>query len=345
MNLSDNMEIKDLLDELTGVPAVSGCENNIAILLLKKLSEYGKVEIDSVNNVICTFGEGKHFLLDAHIDQIGMIVKAISNDGFIKLDKCGGIDNRMLTASEVSIWGKKEVRGVISSLPPHLQSKDDEKKVPSLGDVAVDVGMTKEEAEAVISLGDRVTFRRVFMPLLGSRICSSALDDRAGVASILLALEKLKNVKAKITVLFSSQEEVGLRGAKVGSFIDDIDEAICVDVSFGYTPACKKSDCGEIGKGVMIGFSPILDNKMSRDMVSVAEQSGISFQQEIMGGGHTGTNADVITVSKSGIKTSLLSVPQKYMHSPVEVVDTSDIEATASLIAEYIKMKAGEENA
>lgn len=345
MNLSDNMEIKDLLDELTGVPAVSGCENNIATLLSKKLSDYGKVEIDSVNNVICTFGEGKHFLLDAHIDQIGMIVKAVTDDGFIKLDKCGGIDNRMLTASEVSVWGKKEVRGVISSLPPHLQSKDDEKKVPSLGDVAVDVGMTKEEAKSIISLGDRVTFRRVFMPLLGSQICSSALDDRAGVASILLALEKLKNVKAKITVLFSSQEEVGLRGAKVGSFIDDIDEAICVDVSFGYTPACKKSDCGEIGKGVMIGFSPILDNKISRDMVSLAKQCGISFQQEIMGGGHTGTNADVITVSKRGIKTSLLSVPQKYMHSPVEVVDTSDIEATASLIAEYIKKKAGEENA
>lgn len=342
MNLSDNMKTIELLKELTQVPAVSGCEESVAALLCDKLSAFGEAKIDELNNVSCTFGEGRHFLLDAHIDQIGMIVKAITDDGFVKLDKCGGIDNRMLTASEVSIWGKREVRGVISSLPPHLQSKDDEKKVPSLDEVAVDVGMTKSEAESVISPGDRVTFKRVFTPLLGSRVCSCALDDRSGVAAILLALEKLKGINAKITVLFSSQEELGLRGAKVGSFVDDVDEAICVDVSFGYTPACKKSDCGEVGKGVMIGFSPILDSSMSRQMVELAKSSDIPYQQEVMGGGHTGTNADVITVSKKGIKTSLLSIPQKYMHSPVEIVDTRDVEATASLIAEYIKHRAGD---
>lgn len=339
------MEIKDLLKKLTSVVGVSGCENSIASCLADMLAEYGEVTTDAMNNVKCTFGSGKHFLLDAHLDEIGMIVKSITDDGFIKVDKCGGIDNRMLTASEVSIWGKKEIKGVISSLPPHLQTKGDEKKVPSLDDISIDVGMSKQEVTEFVSLGDRVTFKRNFYELLSNQICSSVLDDRSGVCAILLALEKLKDVNAKITVLFSSQEEVGTRGAITGSYIDDVDEAVSVDVSFGYTPACKKTDCGEIGKGVMIGVSPILDKTMSDTMIKIAKNNNIPYQIEVMGGGHTGTNADVITVSKKGIRTSLLSIPQKYMHSPVEVVNVCDIQATADLIAEYIKSRVGDNNA
>lgn len=339
------MEIIELLKELTSHIGVSGYEDEISSYLQYKLKKYGSVTVDSMNNVKCTFGEGRHFLLEAHIDEIGMIVKSITDDGFIKVDKCGGIDNRMLTASEVSIWGKKECKGVISSLPPHLHSGSDEKKVPSLDEVSIDVGMTKDEAKKFISPGDRVTFKRNFYPLLSDQICSSVLDDRAGVCALLLACEKLKDTNAKITVLLSSQEEVGTRGAKSGAYNDDIDEAICVDVSFGYTPACKKSDCGELGKGVMIGVSPILDKNMSDTMISVAKKNDIPYQIEVMGGGHTGTDADVITVCKQGIKTSLLSIPQKYMHSPVEVVSISDIEATADLITQYIKSKVGDSNA
>ena len=145
--------------------------------------------------------------------------------------------------------------------------------------------------------------------------------------------------------MFSSQDEVGTRGASVGPYAKSVDEAIAVDVSFGWTPFCKKSDCGEIGKGPMIGFSPILDKKMSNALVSVAEKNGIPYQKEIMGGGHTGTNADTITVSESGIKTALISIPEKYMHSPIEVVDITDVENTARLIAEYVKERAGEVNA
>ena len=250
----------------------------------------------------------------------------------------------MLLASEVSVWGKKEVRGVISNLPPHLQ-KSGEKKPPKIDEIAIDVGMTKAEAEKVISLGDRVTFKRNFNELVGTQVCSNVLDDRSGVASILLAVEKLKDVDAKITVCFSSQEEVGTRGAKTVAYGKDVDEAIVVDVSFGYTPMCKKSDCGEIGKGVMIGVAPILDSAMSHKMQEIAKAKNIPYQIEVMGGGHTGTNADVITINQRGIKTSLLSIPEKYMHSPIEIVDTKDVEATADLICEYIMERVGDVNA
>lgn len=337
------MNTTALLKELTDAVGVSGAENNIQEVLCHLLKEYGEVTTDSMHNVSCTFGEGKHFLLDAHLDEIGMIVKAISDDGFLKVDRCGGLDARMMLASEVSVWtADGELKGVISTLPPHLQKGDDNKKVPDIAELAIDIGMTKEEAEKHVALGDRVTFCRNFTKLLGNQLSSSVLDDRSGCAAIILALEQLKGVNAKVTALFSSQEEVGTRGAKVAPYGKDVDEAIAIDVSFGYSPLCKKTDCGEIGKGPMIGFSPILSREMSNALVSVAEKIKIPYQKEIMGGGHTGTNADVISVSESGIPTALVSIPEKYMHSPIEVVDVTDVENTASLLAAYIKERAGE---
>ncbi len=338
------MNTAELLKKLTSAVGVSGAEDNIVNVLTDLLQEYGEVTVDSLNNVYCTFGEGYHFLLDAHTDEIGLIVKGITDDGFIKVASVGGVDKRMLLASEVSIWGEKEVRGVISTLPPHLQ-KDNEKKAVEIEDISIDVGMTKEEAEQYISAGNRVTFRRNFEELISTRISASALDDRSGVAAIILALEELKDVNAKITAQFSTQEEVGHKGSIVGPFGRNVDEAIAFDVSFAYTPSCKKSDCGELGKGPMIGISPIIDKNISEGLIRVAEKNNIPYQKEVMGGGHTGTNADTMSVTEKGIKTGLISIPEKYMHSPIEIVDTVDVENTAKLIAAYIKERAGEINA
>ena len=339
------MTTLDLLEKITTPVAVSGAENNIVNVLKDMLSQYGDVTVDSLNNVYCTFGKGYHFLLDAHIDEIGFIVKSISDDGFIKVHNVGGVDRRMLLASEVCVWGKDEYRGVISTLPPHLQKASDEKTAPQIDEISIDIGMTREQAEKCVSLGDRVTFKRNFTKLLGTQVSSSVLDDRSGVASIILALDEIKNLPCKVTVMFSSQEEVGTRGAKVGPYNKNIDEAIVVDVSFGYTPMCKKSDCGEIGKGSMIGFSPILDREMSNKLVDTAKNNDIPYQIEVMGDGHTGTNADVISISENGVKTALISIPEKYMHSPIEIVDTNDVEAVAKLIFTYIKERVGDINA
>ncbi len=338
------MTTKELLCELTSTVGVSGAEENLAEVLRRLLGDIGEVTVDSMQNVSCTFGEGYHILLDAHIDEIGLIVKDITDDGFVKFDKCGGVDNRMLYAAEVSIWGKQEVKGIISTLPPHLK-KDSDNKAPEFDKVAIDIGMTKEEAAQLISLGDRIAFRRNFTPLLGTQLSASVLDDRCGVAAIILALKQLKDAPCKVTALFSSQEEVGGRGAAVAPYGKNVDEAIAIDVSFAYTPLSKKSECGEIGKGPMIGFSPVLDRRMSEQLVRVAEKNAIAYQREIMGGGSTGTNADDISVSQSGIRTALVSIPEKYMHSPIEVVDMQDVEQTANLLAAYIKERAGEINA
>lgn len=334
----------ELLKELTQTVGVSGCEENIAALLKKKLSLYGDVTVDSMNNVFCTFGEGYHFLLDAHLDEIGLIVTDITDDGFIKFSNCGGIDARPLPAMEVSVWGREEVKGVISTLPPHLQSASDEKKIPKLSELAIDTGLTKDKLEKLVALGDRITFKRNFTPLLNGLVSASCLDDRSGVAAILMCLDELKNLGCKVTVMFSSQEEVGTRGAKVGPYAKSVDEAISVDVSFAFTPGCDKSECGELSKGAMIGFSPILDKEISRKLVDAAEKNSIPYQCEIMSG-RTGTNADVISISEKGIKTALISIPEKYMHQRVEVVNTADVESVSRLICAYIKERIGDVNA
>lgn len=338
------MNTKELIKKLTEAPCVCGDEDKIISVLTELLSPYGEVETDAMNNVYCTFGEGYHILLDAHIDEIGLTVTSISDDGFLRVGACGGVDKRMLLGYEVSVWGKEEVRGVISTLPPHLQKSSDEAKVPSLNEISIDVGMNKEEAEKVITLGDKVTFRRHFTELLNNNISANCLDDRAGVASIILALNELKKFPVKITVMFSTQEEIGTRGAKIGPYAREIDEAVVVDVSFGYTPNCKREDCSELGKGPMIGVSPILNEKITDDLISVCKKNGIDYQLEVMSG-RTGTNADAISISQSGVRCGLISIPLKNMHSPVEIIDVSDVEAVSKLIAAYVKEKAGAENA
>lgn len=332
------MDTLKLLKTLTESAALSGCEDDIHSTLSGILEQYGDVRTDSMKNLFCTFGSGKHFLLDAHMDEIGLVVTSVTDEGFLKFASSGGVDRRFLPASEVTVLGKENLRGVICAVPPHLRT-DKDKKVNDISELAADIGYGREDVLKLVSPGDRIIFTHRFDALCGSMITSNCLDDRCGVAAFILTLERLKKLPVKITVMISSQEEVGTRGAKAGAFSVDADEAICVDVSFGYSPQCSKDECGLLSKGPMIGFSPVLDRDISNLLVKCAESNNIEYQKEIMNG-RTGTNADVITVSKSGIKCGLISIPLRYMHTPSEVIDIKDVEATADLITAYISERA-----
>ena len=253
----------------------------------------------------------------------------------------GGTDNRIMAAQSVTVHGKRKIRGVISTLPPHVSN--DHSKVAEIGELAVDVGMTKEEAEKCISLGDRITINSDFRELIGDRVSAPAVDDRSGVCAILTALKMLKSRKLKynIAVSFSAQEETGERGVKQTAFRIRPDRAIAVDVSFGRTPDSEPQDTAELGSGVMIGFSAALDREMSESLRNIAAEKDIPFTVEVMPSS-TGTNADSIAVSGGGVRCCTLSFPIRYMHTPTETVDIRDIEATARLICEYA---GGEENA
>ena len=313
------METAELIKKLTGAYALSGCEDDLYDVLKSLLTPYGSVRKDEMNNVFCTFGDGYHFLLDAHTDEIGL-------------------DRRFLPASEVLVLGKEQLRGVICALPPHLRSESD-KKVSKISDLAVDTGLSEKALKCLVSPGDRIVFKHSFDTLCGSRIASNCLDDRCGVAALLLALDRLKKLPVKVTVMLSAQEEVGTRGAKAGAYGIDAD-----DVSFGYSPQCSKEDCGEVSGGAMVGFSPVLDREISKRLADCAKKHNIPYQTEVMSG-RTGTNADVITLNRNGIRCGLISIPLRYMHTPSEVIDIRDVESVADLIAAYIEERAGERNA
>ncbi len=339
------MDIKQMIRQLTESTGVSGAEISASKCALELLREYtSDAEMDSFGNVTAVIAAddpaAKTLMLDAHIDQIGMIVTYIDGEGFLKVGACGGLDMRTMLAQTVTVWGKEELKGVACTLPPHVSS--DHSKVPEIGEISIDIGMTREDAEKVVSLGDRVTVASRFRDV-GGLVSAPSLDDRSGVCVILRALELLRERKLNynIAVCFSVQEETGERGVKMAAYRLAPDEAIAVDVSFGRTPDSAAHETAELGSGAMIGVSAVLDRVMTEKLRKLAEDNDIPYSMEVMPSS-TGTNADAISVSRGGVRCCTLSVPIRYMHTSVETMDINDIEHAARLLCEYA---GGEGNA
>ncbi len=341
------MELKQLCFSLADKAGTSGDEREAAEYAKELLSEYMPCEIDRLGSVRGTMGQGSvHILLDAHIDQIGMVVRAIDDKGFLLIDKVGGMDLRVLTGAEVTVHGKEKLFGVISSVPPHLQKGDTSKETLDIKTMAVDIGCDKDSAEKLVQVGDRVTLRCIQHELCSDRIVSSSFDDRCCMAAVLRALELTKGQlrKIKLSVLFSSQEETNGGGAKTGAYALMPDFAIAVDVGFGDDPYTDKTQTVKLGGGASIGIAPTLDRELTNELVGVAKDKNIPYQHDVMGG-RTGTNADSINVTGCGVKTALLSVPLRYMHTGNEIISLKDIESTAQIIAGYLLKKEAECNA
>ncbi len=338
------MDLKKLCFDLASKVGTSGDEREAALFAKAELEKYMDAVIDTLGNVVGTFGGGKtNILLDAHIDQIGLVVRGIDDKGFLLVERVGGPDERILIGSEVTVHGKEKLFGVICSTPPHLLTADDKKAGVDIKKMAVDIGLSKSEAEKAVEIGDRIILRNCQYELLNSNIVSGAFDDRCSVAVILRALEMVKGKinNLSVTVLFSVQEETGGSGARTGSFASMPDYAIAVDVGFGDDPYTDKSTTITLGKGPSIGISPTLDRDLTNELKDICKDKDIPYQHDVMGG-RTGTNADSINNTGKGVKTALLSVPLRYMHTGIEVVNTDDIENTAKLIAEYLLKKEAE---
>lgn len=334
------MDIKKITVALCEEAGASGSEAAAAELALALLREHCPDAEIRGGNVIGSFGsftEGlPSLVLDAHIDQVGFTVTDVTGEGFVKVGNLGGIDRRLLPAQPVVIHGKRDVKGVICSVPPHLTNGKE--KVLTMDEVSIDTGMTEEELRQLISPGDSVTFGVACRELIGSRITGAAMDDRCGIASILYALELLSGKKTayNVTVVFSAQEELGERGAKIAAFELSPDIAIAVDVSFAYAMGENELKCGKLGDGPMIGISPSLSREISDALIATAKELSIPYQTEVMSG-LTSTNADRYSVSRTGSKTCTVSIPLRNMHTPVEVIDLTDAELTGRLLAGFIE--------
>lgn len=330
--------IKKLM-ELSNAGGISGFEYTVTPIIEKLLLQYcDKVNKDTSGNVIgyiySDVKDSPTVMIEAHTDGIGLMVKDIDERGYITFVAIGGVDPRILPAAEVIVCGKSELYGVVTACSPHLLSADDKNSGAKIENMAIDVGMSHDEVASIVTPGDMIYFKTDAVKLLDKKLSGKYLDDRAGVISLIMALEKLKDKKLpfNLAVLCAVQEEVGLRGAVTGSHGVDPVCAIVVDVCHGTTPDSGSATTFKLGTGTVITCGPNIDRRMFELAKKTADENKIKYSVEAESG-HTGTDAWVVQTSRLGVATLLLSIPLRYMHTTVETLSIKDIEATADLIA------------
>lgn len=329
--------MKEILKKLCVDQGLSGCELEMYDTVKELLSGIAEVTHDTSGNIIAEMGDKnaqKHIMLDAHIDRIGLIVTYINDEGFIKAELVGGMDLRALPGSAVTVIGKEKVLGVICTMPPHLSDGNEELSKDKLW---IDTGLPAEKVKELISFGDSVIVYSQVRELLNHNITVSALDNRAGCAVLIRCAEKLKdkNIACKLSLVFSVQEETSELGAGTAAFSLEPDEAVVVDVGFASQDGVPAEKSGEIGCGGIISISPVLSKAVTEKIMEISNRLDLSCDYEVTGGG-TGTNADKISSSKSGIPTGVISIPEKNMHTQVEFVSLDDMEKISELLAIYV---------
>lgn len=336
------MDIHAVLGDLSTMAGPSGFEHNVAERAAQLMSPYvDEVGIDALCNV---YGikrskkEGaKKLLFSAHLDEIGLIVRKIE-DGFLRFATIGGIDPRVLPAREIKVLTDPPIYGVIGALPPHLQTKDENKNPIPTEKLSIDVGLTQEEAEKLIPIGTPAVFAEKAVALKEPYYSGKSLDDRSCFVILLRMLEMLKDSELGVDLIVqaSSQEEVGARGATVGAFRHNPDYAIAVDVTHGQTPDGPKDRTFKLGGGAAISMGPNTNRKLANTLIKLAKANEIPWQPEVMEG-RTGTDAWPMQVTQKGVATAVVSLPLRYMHTPAEVICLDDVENAAKLLSEFAK--------
>lgn len=336
----------DFLKHLLETPAPSGFEPPSQRVWATYVREFaGSVESDAYGNVYATLDArpGPKILIGGHADELGMMVNYISDDGFIYFKGIGGVDRAMLRGRRVFIHGPDGlVPGVTGHLAIHMQDPDDRKKVPEFHEVFIDIGArSREEAGKLVRVGDPITKDGNVVRLANDRIAARSCDNRIGIWSaaetLRLLSEKKSELQASIVAASTVQEENGLIGATMAGFRVKPDIALVIDVTHATDiPICSKARHGDVklGQGPVISIGSSNHPVLVERFRSVAQKAGIPIQFEA-NPRYTGTDADAIFIQHGGIPTISLGLPNRYMHSPVEVIDLGDLTALAELLAAF----------
>lgn len=329
--------MRNLIKKISDLRAVSGREYQINGEVRDILMPYcDSVHIDKLGSVIGLKKSKKpdapSIMIEAHLDEIGLMVTAITDDGYLKFTNVGGVDNRILPSLEVVVHGKRDVYGVIAP-----SDNGDSSKSFKMNELYVDTALSKDEVRELICVGDSITFPQSVGELGKHQLSLKTMDDRASVAAIIDVLRRLDGTELNCNVyaVCAVQEEVGCRGGKTTSFGINPDMAIAIDVTHGITPD-NSDNAIDVGSGTAMSKGPNIHPKLVERLEATAKEKGINYNIEIDGGA-TGTDAWEIQVSGGGVPTALMSIPLKYMHTSVETLDVRDIEATSELISEFIK--------
>lgn len=337
-------ECIDFLHQASGIVAPSGYEKDVMTLWDKHISQYvDHVSITPFGNVIAVKRgtSGKKIMLAAHADEIGLIITYIDDSGFLYFDEIGGVDTNLLSGRRVSIQGINDViEGVIGVKPIHLQDRNANKVDISPSELWIDINVTgKLEAQEKVQIGCVATLHSI--PLVnGTRISGKAMDNRCSLTALLSVAKCLygKSLEHDIYYVATTQEELRGRGAQTAAYAIAPDICIVLDVTHATDyPSMSPIKNGDVklGKGVVIALGPNMNNSISQRLISVAIDKEINYQLEALAK-PTGTDANPIQITRKGVLTGLLSIPCRYMHSPVETIDTQDLDMASKLLTEFI---------
>lgn len=324
-------QLKERLRALCSISTVSGFElAQGCVLTDEEKTSLDEIKVDKMGNLILVKKSkkqgAKKLMLDAHLDIIGFMVTEICEKGFLRVVNIGGLDTRVLPATHVTINGKEKLFGVITSTPPHLRTG--ESKVPKIEDLFIDTGMSKEKLEEIVSIGDTASFSPIFTPLLNNYVSGVGLDDKSCACAILDFLCSVDSEKLEYDVyaILSVQEEVGRGGPARVAFELDPDIAIITDVNFAKQEGVSSEESIQCGKGPSVDISSLCDRRLTKNIIKLFKENSLEHQI-ICEAGRTGTNNECISISAQGIRTAVLSLPLKSMHTPSEVVRLEDIKA------------------
>lgn len=341
------MDVQKILTEAAAKVGPSGQEMEVAEYFAQQFRPFvDEVTVDSMYNVIAhKKGTGPKVALFAHMDEIGLMVVAIEEDGSLRLGNVGGVDPRILPACRVWVHGKEKLFGTIGALPPHLMRAEDRKNNYKREDLYVDVGLPVEKVRELVRVGDIVTFNVPSTPLLNGQFAAKTMDDRACVTMLVETAERLRKLQCDADVYFvgSTQEEVGSRGAKTAAYALDPDLAIAIDVDHATIPGSRPNTTVDLDS-LCASIGPFLQPKLLKRLMDCAAAHHVKLQTTVAER-NTYTDGDEVSLARAGVPMVLLSLPLKYMHTTVETLDIQALKEGGRLLAHFLsELDAGWED-
>jgi tetrahedral aminopeptidase len=341
-----NDDLYKFMMELLKTPSPSGFEEKVQLLFIDFVRNYiDDIKIDVNGNVIAhKKGNGKQrIMLISHADEIGLMVKYIDNNGFIYFSEIGAVDTNILQGLQVEILNKKKtIKGIIGKKPVHLQSDEDNKGNIKVENLWIDIGATnKAEALESVRIGDYITFISNTNIFPNKLLSSKSVDNKIGLSVIAGVAQQLSStiINCDLYIVSSVQEEIGLRGATTVTFDLSPNVGIAVDVTHATDyPTISMERNGDIrlNNGVVIPVGANISANINEMFIQISEERKIKYQLEAIPNA-TGTDANAIQVSKSGVATGLLSIPCRYMHTPNGIVSLEDVLSAIDLLVEFCK--------
>jgi tetrahedral aminopeptidase len=334
----------DFLKQLLETPSPSGFERPVQDIVRRYAAPFAdKITTDNHGNVIIAKNPtaSLRLMFAGHCDQIGLLIQHIDSDGFLYAQTIGGWDPQVLIGQKMLIWGKGgPIAGIIARKPIHLLTDDERKQVVKLKDLWIDIGAKdKDDAAKLVRIGDPVTMDLGFRPMLNNMASATAMDDKCGLWVVVEAARRAaaKGLQCALFAVSTVQEEIGLRGATTSTFSVDPHVGIAVDVTHATDcPTIDKKSEGDVklGGGPVVYRGPNMNPVVVERLTKLAEAGGIPFQPAASGRA-TGTDANTMQISRGGVATGLVSIPNRYMHSPVEMISLDDIDRAADLLAAF----------